>query len=126
MGLIGSFTLAVGGIGVANIMYIVVQERIKEIGIKRAVGAKRSNILFQFFMETFFIISIGSSIGFAIAYGIIQVMQFVPIQEFVGTPVLSLEVTAATIIVLSVIGFTAGVMPARRAANLDVVECLRT
>jgi len=53
-------------------------------------------------------------------------MQFVPIQEFVGTPVLSLEVTAATIIVLSVIGFTAGVMPARRAANLDVVECLRT
>jgi putative ABC transport system permease protein len=126
MGLIGSFTLAVGGIGVANIMYIVVQERIKEIGIKRAVGAKRSNILFQFFMETFFIISIGSSIGFAIAYGIIQVMQFVPIQEFVGTPVLSLEVAAATIIVLSVIGFTAGVMPARRAANLDVVECLRT
>ena len=126
MGLIGSFTLAVGGIGVANIMYIVVQERIKEIGIKRAGGAKRSNILFQFFMETFFIISIGSSIGFAIAYGIIQVMQLVPIQEFVGTPVLSLEVTAATIIVLSVIGFTAGVMPARRAANLDVVECLRT
>jgi putative ABC transport system permease protein len=77
-------------------------------------------------METFFIISIGSSIGFAIAYGIIQVMQLVPIQDFVGTPVLSLEVTAATIIVLSVIGFTAGVMPARRAANLDVVECLRT
>jgi ABC-type antimicrobial peptide transport system permease subunit len=50
MGLIGSFTLAVGGIGVANIMYIVVQERIKEIGVKRAVGAKRTNILFQFFM----------------------------------------------------------------------------
>ncbi len=126
MGLIGSFTLAVGGIGVANIMYIVVQERIKEIGIKRAVGAKRSNILFQFFMETFFIISIGSSIGFIIAYTIIQLMKFMPIQEFVGTPVLSLEVTAATIFVLAVIGFTAGVMPARRAANLDVVECLRT
>ena len=126
MALIGSFTLAVGGIGVANIMYIVVQERIKEIGIKRAVGAKRSNILFQFFMETFFIISIGSSIGFAIAYGIIQLMKLVPIQEFVGTPVLSVEVAVATIFVLSVIGFTAGMMPARRAANLDVVECLRT
>lgn len=126
MGLIGSFTLAVGGIGVANIMYIVVQERIKEIGIKRAVGATRSNILFQFFMETFFIIAIGSSIGFGIAYGIIQLMKLVPIQEFVGTPVLSVEVAAATIFVLSVIGFTAGLMPARRAANLDVVECLRT
>jgi putative ABC transport system permease protein len=126
MGLIGSFTLAVGGIGVANIMYIVVQERIKEIGIKRAVGAKRSNILFQFFMETFFIVAIGSSIGFAISYGIIQLMKLMPIQEFVGTPVLSLEVTVATVFVLSVIGFTAGLMPARRAANLDVVECLRT
>ncbi|HTR82132.1 MAG TPA: ABC transporter permease [Bacteroidota bacterium] len=126
MALIGSFTLAVGGIGVANIMYIVVQERIKEIGIKRAVGAKRSNILFQFFMETFFIIAIGSTIGFAIAYGIIQLMQYIPIQEFVGTPVLSLQVAAATVFVLSVIGFTAGVMPARRAANLDVVDCLRT
>jgi len=126
MALIGSFTLAVGGIGVANIMYIVVQERIKEIGIKRAVGAKRSNILFQFFMETFFIISIGSVIGFVIAYGIITLMGYIPIQDFVGTPVLSLQVTAATIFVLSVIGFVSGVMPARRAANLDVVECLRT
>lgn len=126
MGLIGSFTLAVGGIGVANIMYIVVQERIKEIGIRRAVGAKRSNILFQFFMETFFIISIGSVIGFAIAYGIIKFMALLPIQDFVGTPVLSLEVTVATVAVLSIIGFLAGVMPARRAANLDVVECLRT
>jgi putative ABC transport system permease protein len=126
MALIGSFTLAVGGIGVANIMYIVVQERIKEIGIKRAVGARRSNILFQFFMETFFIILIGSTIGFVIAYGIIQIMGYVPIQDFVGTPVLSLQVAAATIFVLSVIGFVSGVMPARRAANLDVVECLRT
>ena len=126
MALIGSFTLAVGGIGVANIMYIVVQERIKEIGIKRAVGAKRSNILFQFFMETFFIISIGSVIGFVIAYGIITLMGYIPIQDFVGTPVLSLQVTAATIFVLSVIGFVSVVMPARRAANLDVVDCLRT
>ncbi len=126
MGLIGSFTLAVGGIGVANIMYIVVQERIKEIGIKRAVGARKSNILFQFFMETFFIIAIGSSIGFVIAYGLVQLMALMPIQEFVGTPVISFEVAAATILVLSIIGFIAGVMPARRAANLDVVECLRT
>jgi putative ABC transport system permease protein len=59
LGLIGSFTLAVGGIGVANIMYIVVQERIREIGVRRAVGAKRSNILFQFFLETIFIVGLG-------------------------------------------------------------------
>jgi putative ABC transport system permease protein len=125
LGLIGSFTLAVGGIGVANIMYIVVQERVKEIGIKRAVGAKRRNILFQFFMETLFIIFIGSFFGFLISFGLIQALQFIPIKEFVGTPELSLEVAAATVIILAIVGFTAGLMPARRAANLDVVECLR-
>ncbi len=126
MGLVGSFTLAVGGIGVANIMYIVVQERVKEIGIKRAVGAKRSNILFQFFMETFFIIASGSSIGFLFAYAITAAMQYMPIKEFVGTPEISIEVAGVTMVVLAIIGFAAGVMPARRAANLNVVECLRT
>lgn len=125
MGLIGSFTLAVGGIGVANIMYIVVQERIKEIGVKRAVGARKSDILFQFFMETFFIISIGSSIGFVIAWGITQALRFIPIKEFVGTPEISLPVVATTAVVLSMIGLAAGLMPARRAANLNVVDCLR-
>jgi len=125
MGLIGSFTLGVAGIGVANIMFIVVQERIKEIGVKRAVGAKRSNILFQFFMETFFVVGLGSALGFLIAFGIIQVLQYVPIKEYVGTPELSLEVAIATVTILCVIGMFAGLMPARRAANLDVVECLR-
>ncbi len=126
MGLIGSFTLAVAGIGVANIMFIVVQERIKEIGVKRAVGAKKSNILFQFFMETFFIIGLGSAIGFLVAVGIIQVMQYIPIKDFVGTPVMSSEVVIVTVSILSFIGLLAGLMPARRASNLNVVECLRT
>ena len=126
MGLIGSFTLAVGGIGVANIMFIVVQERVKEIGIRRAVGAKKSNIMAQFFLETLFIVSIGSAIGFAISYGIIRGLQYVPIKDFVGTPEMSAEVVIATVSVLSVIGLAAGLLPARRAAGLDVVECLRT
>mgnify|MGYP001590467508 CR=1 FL=1 len=106
-------------------MFIVVQERVREIGIKRAVGAKRSNILFQFFMETFFIIFLGSSIGFLFAVGIIQGLQFIPIKEFVGTPELSMQVVGVTVTVLGIIGLAAGLLPARRAANLDVVECLR-
>jgi len=125
MGLIGSFTLGVGGIGVANIMYIVVQERVTEIGIKRAVGATKGDILFQFFMETFFIIAIGSTIGFLIALGIAQAMQFVPIKDFVGTPEISIEVALATAFVLAMVGLAAGLFPARRAASLNVVECLR-
>ena len=126
MGVIGSFTLAVGGIGVANIMFIVVQERTKEIGIKRAVGAKRSNIVFEFFMETIFIIALGSSIGFLISLGIAAALQYVPIKDFVGTPEISLPVAIATALVLGVIALAAGLMPARRAANLNVVDCLRT
>ncbi len=126
LGVIGSFTLAVGGLGVANIMYIVVQERIKEIGIKRAVGAKRSNIVTQFFLETFIIILLGASIGFIIAVAITRILQYVPIKEYVGTPIISVEVGIATVFVLAVIGLASGFMPARHAAELNVVECLRT
>jgi putative ABC transport system permease protein len=126
LGLIGSFTLGVAGLGVANIMFIVVQERIKEIGVKRAVGATKVNILFQFFSETFFIVFTGSAIGFIISYGIIAALSFLPIKEYVGTPVLSMEVVLITVFVLITVGLLAGLMPARRASNLDVVECLRT
>jgi putative ABC transport system permease protein len=126
LGLIGSFTLGVAGLGVANIMFIVVQERIKEIGVKRAVGATKVNILFQFFSETFFIVFTGSAIGFIISYGIIAALSFLPIKEYVGTPVLSMEVVLITIFVLITVGLLSGLMPARRASNLDVVECLRT
>ena len=106
-------------------MFIVVQERTNEIGIKRAMGARRKDIMRQIFMETCFIVFIGSAIGFGIAAGIIEVMKYVPIDEFVGKPELSLEVAAATIAVLTIISVCSGLMPARRAASLDVVECLR-
>ncbi len=126
LGLIGSFTLGVAGLGVANIMFIVVQERIKEIGVKRAVGATKVNILFQFFSETFFIVFTGSVIGFLLSYGIIVLLGLLPIKEYVGTPVMSLEVVGITVFVLITVGVLSGLMPARRASNLDVVECLRT
>jgi len=125
MGLIGSFTLGVAGIGVANIMYIVVQERIKEIGVKRAVGAPKSAIMAQFFTETFFIILLGSSIGTFLAVAITKALQYMPIKDDVGTPEISWVVMAVTAFVLAVVGLTAGLFPARRAANLNVVECLR-
>jgi putative ABC transport system permease protein len=126
LGLIGSFTLGVAGLGVANIMFIVVQERIKEIGVKRAVGATKKNILFQFFSETFFIVFTGSVIGFIISYLIIILLGMLPIKEYVGVPELSFEVVGITIFVLITVGLLAGLMPARRASNIDVVECMRT
>ena len=126
MGVIGSFTLTVGGIGVANIMYVVVRERTKEIGIKRSVGARKRDILGQFFFETFIIVSIGAVIGFFIAMGLIQVIGLLPIEEFVGTPELSPLVASVTMGLLAFIAFMAGLFPARKAAQLDPVECLRT
>lgn len=125
LGMIGSFTLAVAGIGLANIMFIVVQERTKEIGVKRAVGATRRDIMVQFFLETSFILALGAGIGFLFSAGIVAVLQKIPIKEFVGSPEMSPLVVGVTMAVLAVIGLAAGLFPARRAANADVVDCLR-
>jgi putative ABC transport system permease protein len=123
--LVGSFTLTVGGIGVANIMYVVVRERTREIGIRRSVGATRRSILYQFFAETFFIVGVGAVLGFLISVTLVQIADRMPSNEIVGTPVLSPLVAAVTITLLAGIGFLAGFFPARKAASLDPVECLR-
>jgi len=126
LGIIGFFTLAVGGIGVANIMFVVVQERMKEIGIRRSVGAKRRTIMIQFFSETFMIVGLGALIGYGIGWGIVELMQNIPIREFVGAPVFSPIVGMVALCVLTLIGLVAGFLPAVRASRLDIVECLRS
>lgn len=125
LGLIGFFTLAVGGIGVANIMFVVVQERMKEIGIRRAAGARRHHIMTQFFLETFMIVGIGASAGYLIGWLLVQAMQNIPIKEFVGAPYFSPEVGLIAFGVLGFVALASGFLPAWRASRLDVVECLR-
>jgi len=125
MGMIGVITLIVGGIGLANIMYVVVQERTREIGIRRSCGAKKKHIMGQFILEAFIIIGIGSVIGFIQAVILIKIISLFPIEEYVGHPVLSLPVAIISIAVLGSIGFLAGYFPARRASKLDPVECIR-
>ena len=128
MGIIGVITLIVGGIGLANIMYVIVQERTREIGIRRSVGAKGRNIFGQFIFEAFVVIGLSGLLGFLIAVGLIELIAAIPSQDLkdtIGTPELNLLVAFTTVLILSSIGFLAGFFPARRAAKLHVIDCLR-
>ena len=124
--IVGSFTLLVGGIGVANIMYIVVRERTREIGVRRAVGATRADIMRQFFAEALMIVSLGAVLGLMFSIGLVVALGGLPIKEFVGVPTISSTVLVATLALLGLVAFASGLLPARRAAALDPVEALRT
>ena len=124
--IVGSFTLTVGGIGVANIMYVVVRERTHEIGIKRSVGARRPDILRQFFLEATAIVMIGGLLGFLLSLGVVRLVSFGDMEEFIGTPQISPVVALVTMVLLGAVGLAAAYFPARKAANLDPVECLRS
>ena len=125
LGVVGALTLVVGGIGVSNIMNVVVEERTREIGIKMALGARRGYILRQFLFETLCLTAIGGALGFAIAWGICAVFPFFHVEEFVGTPVLSAQIAAITTGILGTIALVAGFFPARAAASLKPVEAMR-
>jgi putative ABC transport system permease protein len=128
LGVIGSFTLLVGGIGVASIMRVVVDERTREIGVKLAVGARRRTILWQFFSESIVIMLLGGGVGFGLSAGVLQLTKAVPaggFAEFVGIPVLNPLVIVSTVLILLVIGVVAGMIPARTAASTDPIEALR-
>ncbi len=125
LGIIGAFTLMVGGVGVASIMLVVVEERVREIGVKLAVGAKRGRILRQFFSEAMVIILLGGIAGIGMAALLLYVLPVEMIQLYVGVPKLNLMVGGVTILVLLAIGTVSGIMPARKAASTDPIEALR-
>ena len=125
LGVVGGMTLVVGGIGVSNIMNVVVEERTKEIGIKMALGARRRYVIGQFLFETLLITLAGGAVGFLISWGICSAFPSMGVEEYVGSPRISLGVAASTTAILGLIGFLAGYFPARAAAGLNPVESLR-
>ncbi len=114
--------LLVGGIGVMNIMLVSVTERTKEIGIRKAIGATRKAIVFQFLAEAMALTLLGGLIGLAVSVGIsnliLMFLPSLPAKVELWMIVISLGVSLA-------IGLIFGVLPARKAANLDPIECLR-
>jgi putative ABC transport system permease protein len=124
--IIGALTLVVGGIGVSNIMNVVVEERTREIGIKMALGAKPLGIMGQFLMETLVIASVGGVIGLLVAQGICAAFPTLELTQFVGTPRVSAGVAASTAALLGLIALIAGYFPARTAARLDPVVAMKT
>jgi putative ABC transport system permease protein len=126
---VGFLTLLIAGVGVANVMYVVVKERTREIGIRMAVGARRSHILAQFVLEALLIAFVGGAIGMLFCWGVVSIFRTLPsdegVMQFFGRPVFSLSTMILTTSVLALIGLLAGIFPARRAASVDPVESLR-
>lgn len=125
LGIVGCFTLVVGGIGVSNIMNVVVEERTKEIGIKMALGARQRWVMRQLLLETVLITAIGGAVGFAISWLVCSIFPKFGVTRFVGDPEISVPVAALTAIVLGVTGLLAGYFPAREASRLDPVVAMK-
>jgi putative ABC transport system permease protein len=130
LGIVGALTLLIGGVGVANIMYAVVKERTREIGVKMALGAKRRWIVVPFVLEGLLYTLLGGAIGIVIAMLLVSATSFIPIESnkvlsFLGRPTLSINIGIATSAILGLIGLFAGYFPARRAASVDPASTLR-
>jgi putative ABC transport system permease protein len=133
--IIGTFTLSIGAVGVVNIMLVSVTERTREIGILKALGARRRHILLQILFEGLVLTLTGGLLGFVLAAGFVKVIGTLPFlgplfEDTSGRSDIHLMVSLSALIIsssiLTVVGLIAGLIPAIRAARLDPVQAIRS
>jgi putative ABC transport system permease protein len=131
---IGALTLGIGGVGVMNIMLVSVDERIREIGLRRALGARKWHIRLQFLAETMLMMLLGGVIGIILSYVLSAVLPMLPLlgplfEDTSGKGDIRLQISAMAVmgsaIVLLIVGVFSGMIPAVKASKLDPVEALR-
>jgi putative ABC transport system permease protein len=125
LGAIAGISLVVGGIGIMNIMLVSVTERTREIGIRKAVGAKRRDILIQFLIEAALVSVVGGAIGIALGTGLSQLINRVSLGGQTLTTVVSMDAVGLAVGVSAAIGLFFGIYPATKAASLNPIQALR-
>jgi putative ABC transport system permease protein len=123
--IVGIVTLALGGIGVMNIMLVAVKERTREIGVRKALGATTATIQRQFFLEGLFLTLVSGGAGMLLALGLCQLVNLAPMPERFSGMILSWQAGLLSLATLILIGVATSTYPARRAAELPPVEALR-
>ena len=121
----GAITLSVGGVGVVNIMLVSVRQRVNEIGVRRAVGAKRSHIFGQFFAESLLISLTGGVAGVLAGTGICRLIAGLPLPDGFAPPSVTPGILLAATGVLGGVALLAGIIPAVRAAATTPLAALR-